>query len=197
MYLLKAYDISSNPEELVELPRDYHVFPKAPPGLEKDMEWDGVLYIDRHLYLVEAKTALESGHITTMRERMERTVRIIKLCKSGKLPVNGAKKHVQMLCAQWAQLADAVKVYGVVGGVGFTQHMLHSACKEGLMCVVPKGEVYEIQPPLLGVLVSVESPNSGGVEGEVAAPLFENLTISDEDLIDYVEEVGINCSLGG
>ena len=66
------------------------------------MEWNGVLN------LIETKPTLDMctvWHITSMR--------IIKLCRSGELPAQGAKNHIQMLCAQWAQFADTVQVWGV------------------------------------------------------------------------------------
>ncbi len=59
-------------------------------------------------------------------------------------------------------MCDTVQVCGVDGGVRFTQHVLDRVNKEGLMCVWLKGNVYEIRPPLSGLLVSVDSYESGG-----------------------------------
>ncbi len=86
LYLQKVNKIESDAVD--ELNRIYHQIPPVPGWFERGVEWDGVLFLpeegDRgsQLWLIEAKSALESAHITRMpdRERMKRTVEFLQLC---------------------------------------------------------------------------------------------------------------------
>jgi hypothetical protein len=198
MYLLKKYDLKK-PSDLSELDRGRHKVVPMPPVFERGVEWDGVLYepASQHLYLIEAKSALEIGHITAMGERMKRTVDFLKLCGSGELPLKapaGADASVKrqfhylaMLCNAWAPFAEAQQVFGVVGGIGFTQRMLDTASCDGRLCVLPKEDAYEIRPPSSGQLTSVAPPSGDGGSSEVVGD--DTTIISQDELEDSVAEI--------
>eukprot|EP00955_Chlamydomonas_euryale_P074121 361941-Chlamydomonas_euryale.AAC.2 len=189
MYIRRSEDPT---REVFELERDRHLIPKMPPVYERGVEWDGVLYVPktRQLFLVEAKSALLPEHIDTMHERMERTVQFINLCSAGKLPLKEpAPTHATTeLCRSWAAFAQANKVYGVIGGIGFTQRMLDAADKRGLLRVVPKEDIYDIQLPSSRELMSATPPAGGMAETDVPQTTLADARFTDNDVANDDDE---------
>ena len=191
MYLSRAYSIGHT-SDVFELERSRHSIPKMPPVYEQGVEWDGVLYVPeaRHLFLVEAKSALEKEHIDSMRDRMDRTVQFIKLCHNGDLPLTRTNTHPKYetieLCGSWGRFASACKVFGVIGGIGFTQSMLDAADKHGLLRVVPNDGVYDILMPSLQRLISVTPPAPAPAR-EAEAPAFVSKQFTEQEVEDDAE----------
>ncbi len=173
LYLHKVDEVEL--DAVGELPRIYHKILSVPDWFNRGVEWDGVLFVpeegDRgsQLYLVEAKSALESAHVTQMPERMGRTVDFLRLCGRqdfceaaakhmlGCKPTRATKlkeQHYAALCNAWGQFSSAAAVYGVVGGIGFTKDML---LKAQTLTVVPAHGMYEVSS--LGGLRSAKLPS--------------------------------------
>jgi hypothetical protein len=166
LYLHKIDEVEL--DAVGELPRMYHKILSVPVYFPRGVEWDGVLFVpeegDRgsQLYLIEAKSALVSAHVKAMPERMCRTVEFLRLCGQqdfrqaaakhllGDKPTRATKLKEQRytaLCNEWGQYSSAVAVYGVVGGIGFTQAMLADAQANGLLIVAPAHGLYEVSSP--------------------------------------------------
>lgn len=166
-----------------ELPRIYCKIPPVPDWFQGGLEWDGVLFVPEEgdcgsqLYLIEAKSALESAHVTMMPERMERTVKFLQLCGQqdflkaatqhllGDKPTRKSRldaQHYAALCNAWEQYSSVTAVYGVIGGTGFTQAMLVKAQEHGLLTVAPVHGLYEVSSPP-GGLQSALAPDATGV----------------------------------
>lgn len=108
-----------------------------------------------HLFLIEAKSALDHEDIVNMRERLQRTIKYISWCGSGQmeqdlLPLTN-NHNALAKCKLWAMYAGATKVHGVIGGIGFTQQMLSTAHAEGLISIVPGSGMYDIHVPGAGL----------------------------------------------
>lgn len=140
-----------------ELPHQHRRVAAVPLLDFTGFEWDGVLWLAGlcHLYLIEAKSALHYNHITGMDARLLHTVKYISMCSSGRMegalrttPANFGRLSA---CKAWALYAGATKVYGVIGGIGFTQQMLSKAATQGLMSVVPANGIYKVQVPDVGL----------------------------------------------
>ena len=183
MYLRKVYRISHASAEVFELERTRHTIPKMPPLFKRGVEWDGVLYVPeaKHLFLVEAKSALLNEHVSSMATRMERTVEFINLCRGGKLSQQGTATGFALneLCRSWAAFGEATKVFGVVGGLGFSQHMLRIADGQGLLLVMPRDGVYDISLGTSQRLLSVPPPSPASDEH---MPTLPPITISQQEV---------------
>ena len=201
MYLRKVYRISHNASKHVyELESTRHTIPNIPPHFEKGVEWDGVLYVPeaRHLFLIEAKSALKSTHIKDMKDRMDRTVVFINLCQAGKLstlPRQAAAAAVdppqsdfefKELCNSWASFGVATQVFGVIGGLGFTQEMLKIADKNGLLLVMPRDGLYDISLGESHRLISVTPPadDSSASKADDHPLDLSPMTISQQEVND-------------
>jgi hypothetical protein len=146
LYLLKTNELEL--DAVGELPRIHHLILPVPGWFERGVEWDGVLFVPEEgdsggqLWLIEAKSALESAHVTQMPERMQCTVEFLRLAGQqdfreaaskhliGDKPTRASKLKAQRymaLCDAWGQYSSAAAVYGAVGGIGFTQP-IHAVC---------------------------------------------------------------------
>lgn len=146
-----------------------------------------------HLYLLEVKSALENSHITGMRERLLRTVEFIALCGNGQMEaaVRTLKNQTIRLqtCGAWAAYAGATKVYGVIGGIGFTQQMLLTAETEGFMSVVPRDGIYDIHVPGAGLTSYLRAPASGSDASEGTTQPVVVTSISEEAVCMFASKL--------
>ena len=192
MYVSRAYSMG-HASDVFELERSRHIIPEMLPVYERGVEWDGVLYAPeaRHLFLVEAKSALETQHVNNMQSRMKRTVEFIKLCRNGELPLQTScpKFETIELCSSWARFASARKVFGVIGGIGFTQYMLDAADEQGLLRVVPKEGIYDILMPSSQRLISAVPPTQEPEESLSESTEFVSKTFTAQEVDDDAEEM--------
>ncbi len=73
------------------------------------------------------------------------------------------------LCGMWGQYSSAAAVYGIVGGIGFTQPMLAKAQEHGLLTVAPAHGLYEVSSPPGGPRNAKLLSSAPGVTGAVEA----------------------------
>mmetsp|Transcript_28931 Transcript_28931/g.85660 ORF Transcript_28931/g.85660 Transcript_28931/m.85660 type:complete len:329 (-) Transcript_28931:164-1150(-) len=207
LYLKKIGELEL--DAVGEIPRTYHQIEPVPGWFEWGVEWDGVLFVpeegDRgsQLYLIEAKSWLESCHVTGMTNRMLRTVKFLQLCSRqdfreaaakhllGDKPTRATRikdKRYAALCSAWSQYSSATAVYGVIGGIGFTQAMLARAHEDGLLTVAPAHGLYEVSSPL-GGLRSAKPSIAASSSSQEQPPV--TVTILEAELREVVAELEV------
>lgn len=168
------------------------------PYFNHGFEWDGALYIPSrgHLYLVEAKSNLDASHVSTMENRLVRTVSFMqsksviareaadRFMKSEGL--TNKEKTASFcfieLCDAWRKFQNVSGVFGVIGGLGFTKNMLSNAKERGLICIYPASGSHIVDSPSC---VKNFIP-----QGEDSPLLLkqESNSINDDDLREEIAE---------
>lgn len=192
MYLEK----SNQNINIYELSRKLHKIEPLPNVIDRGVEWDGVLFdtTENILYLIEAKTSVQQSDITNMASRIKRTLEFINLCGNNVIQerakqIKDKSKSYQyiFMCNGWRDFIDATRVYGVVGGIGFTQEILKVADSEGLLCMIPSDGIYEIKPPVSGMTNhNLNSKSSDNVS--VATQLVKD-KITEKELCENMEKL--------
>lgn len=176
--------------EIFEMPRRNHKINNFPPLFPRGVEWDGVLFVDPDLCLIEAKTSLMCKHIREMPERIKRTLEFIRLCKSGDLPPQkGVSVIDAQICRAWAGMT-ATSVFGVVGG-NFTTDMEAAADEMGLIRIFPSDGAYVVTPPKGGLALDFLSSAS-------VVRAMKELSVTDKEIQEVeAAEVESNRKVSG
>lgn len=129
----------------------------------RGIEWDGAIYCSKsgsdYLFLVEAKTSIQSSQIKELPERIERTQNFMTLCNDGTLcketkalcddgmiPNDELRKPLpglKFLCSLW-QNFNGAKIRVAVGASEFSTVMIDTCRKEKFLAVSKRSDLYHV-----------------------------------------------------
>ena len=158
-FLIEYHHVTK--DDIYEIPKEIRRVQSLKGFFDDGYEWDGVFWIPLRqvLVLVEAKSHGQMEYISKMIPRMTRTQLFIDLCSSldviAKLEASsdyagyapGRRMKVQDICLTWARFKSAMKVQGIIGGLGFSGAMAKVANEKGLICFVSAGNHFEARVP--------------------------------------------------
>jgi hypothetical protein len=148
-------------EHIIEMPRNYTKIDQKKyktyfgDTFSRGVEWDGALFVNHPttpkmtLYLIEAKTTIETSDVREMTDRINRTQKFIDLCCSKELPGPNAPCQLQALCAAWSEWGLPEQIRGVVLAHNFTTDMLQVAKEGEITCIYIDGSAYVVNCPWL------------------------------------------------
>ncbi|EFJ48130.1 hypothetical protein VOLCADRAFT_104830 [Volvox carteri f. nagariensis] len=133
-------------DDVIELTRSFNKVPKMEPSLPRGFEWDGVLFSNPDtIWLVEAKSAVDTGDIKDMPERMARTSDFLQLIYNETLPSPDDRLSLKQLCNAWKVFNQMPKkIVGVVAALGFTTEQLSAAAERGIKCVYLRDDAFSM-----------------------------------------------------